>query len=488
MDIDTGGLEVHIEEILRSHKDAWIGYKTYLASLYSFSRRKQGTAFEFREGDSSIRFDVTSIQHPVNRLFYIYELGSVIPTVRWRMLVKSRVGLSPIILRQKVSFLPAFSYTLDKPLTFIYWGGKEMLLDPRALDQLDITNILLEVAGQVEISAANVAWPRKIEHAYTEFPSLEELTRFWIFNTLVPPNLKTQFSFWADSPFVLVGNTSIEAISLHKTFARIDPQLPTRMGPSGIVIPGVEILNRNLETAVTTCESSEATLKLLSSNKAEPVLLCRRVVVNKSPEIKPHFHNELHPLDLSALLGSETPAPISTLVSMVLRSMYLEKQQGTVVADSLGEVRSRLSMALRQKIFRTNQWDEFASRVIDADPGLDMIVRLLRVYKTSASRVEFLHPSMVDCALIMTRGLERSKDSLFASLVHRVHDAALSAGIETGQPSSISTVFAVQDGLGSLEESPIDFRTARAITSLLEIIFSEVLPLSKALIASTSST
>jgi len=186
------GLEKHMDQVLKGDEVAWKGYKRHLAYVLAFLRNHKIPRINVEEGDAYIRFQTSSDDYNLNKIYFLFEIGDLFPKIRWRNLIRRTLTFTPVLLRKRACFLPVYSYSFDRFFTLVYWGEKQFLLDPDQLRKFNIRSFLFTVPkpSNALISAANFAWLKSVEKMWHNSKSILELSKYYIFNALYPPALR----------------------------------------------------------------------------------------------------------------------------------------------------------------------------------------------------------------------------------------------------------------------------------------------------------
>lgn len=396
------GVEVHLENILRSWRPAWQSYKNHLARLYNKIRQNSFGHLRFEEGDCYIRFNVSSDALGLNRLHFIYEIGYVVPDIRWRGLIRSRIGLAPILLNKKTTFLPAFNYCLDKTTTFIYWGEKQIFFDPEQIEQLDLKSlpVCLASPSQVPVSAANLVWPKAVEKIFQASSGLAQLTKLYLYNSLFAPEISNFHDFWSEAPFVLIGDREVELFGVHKTICSVDLRTVRSLWGSGNMRATAFLIDRHLEPRKIQCIIPADSLPFFEE---QPI---REAIVTKYARIHDETSSKktvtavsLHPFESSHVFEHEAQGLLTTALSLVLRLLYLRSDGVTALNASLNTAHDLVLSMFRKFPFTNYQWTDMAAKTIMKPDGLKILLSLLRVYQQNERGLNYLHPSLLESAL-----------------------------------------------------------------------------------------
>lgn len=454
-----GSLEVHAEEILKSNGSAFDAYKKRLMKVYEISKANEISVLSFKEKDSAIRFHFGNDNLGFGKLYFIFEVGLINPKIRWRHLLRSREGLTPIVLTQRVSFLPAFSYSLDRTLTIINWGNKQFVLDPQILEKMNLKSVacVVENCADCEISAANLLWPKRVDRILQN-AALTELTRDWIVNSLLPPKIGNKWDPWDESPFVIIGDTSIEILTVHKALTSIDQSTISQSDPYGMVTAKAWILDRDLDVREITCHfSDEYDLDLLEESVNE-VILVKRLTLNKNKSGSSQII--FYPFASSPLFNREVPGQVLTATSIVLRSLYLWNPEPPFVVSKT-QARKLLTDIFRNAAFSKYDRTELGLSLLENDDGLCLLAKSLGVYSCQEN-IRFIHPAIVEIVSLINQSFDVSfnRDSLelLNSAINKVN---------FGESSRVNSTIKVQELVQNTLGKRLDFRQASLVRAAL---------------------
>lgn len=402
MESSQGGLEEHLEKILRVHQPLYAGYKLHLASVLNATNNDSNTIV--RElGDSFIRFHIAGDHYNLNKTHYVYGIGNIIPTIKWRKLLRSSQGLYQHVLLKKTTFLPIYSLSLDKFLTFVYWGEKQFFFDPDMLKKLDLENFLIDVdkPSSFKISAANVAWPKSVDNIYATEANLSNFVNQYVFNTLFPPELNDISNIWSDSPFLIVGDQFVEFYSVHKTIASLDLKT-VRRGDDQMLVTAY-ILDNTFSTRKVTVGIDEELLDLANKPVFETVLT-KGIALSARHQV-PRVRLSIYPFE-SISLFAQSHGILFTALSLILRKLYLESGLAFDIGVRTDAVLTQLRHLISQKVFNRYKWDDLASKVLTSQSA-NSLINMLGVYKEENGKISYLHPSLIECLAVLFRDMHK---------------------------------------------------------------------------------
>lgn len=354
-------------------------------------------------GDCYIRFRLSDDENlGFNKLYHIFEIGDVIPTARWRRIIRSRSGFSPVLLQKRACFLPAFSCTLDRILTFVYWGEKQFVFQPDYLQKLRLRNLLIRAGNpsSILISAANLAWPKSIGAVYTTQISTLAYIKNYIFNALPAPDSRARFFGWNESPFLIIGDRSVEIFVISKTIGSISPRKIKSIGNEWYVGTAYLIDNR-LATFRIRCFFDSQTLLMFKKYNVMPVLAVKNVrVFDKESGKRPTFKVTIYPIDVTYLFeNSAIPGVFLTALSLVLRYLYSTSKDPLVVANDLEKCHSLLLNLLRESVFRNFKASSISSKLVQDLNGLKVMISALGTYLVKHNSIVYKHPSIFESVI-----------------------------------------------------------------------------------------
>ncbi len=389
---NKGSLELHLEQILKSNENAFDAYKKRVINIYDLSKSPQGSIFNFHEKDSAIRFEFARANNGFGKLYFIFEVGLINPRIRWRHLIRSREGFGPTILTQRASFLPAYSFGLDRTLSIVNWGDRQFVLDPENLKKMNLQSFFctVENCAACEVSSANLLWPKGIDRVL-ENQSLENMTKNWIINSLLPPKIGNRWDSWDESPFVVIGDTSVEALTLHKTIVAVDRSTITETRSKDHVTAKVSVLDRDFLFRNVTCEILVEHLDTILKDPVIDVLLVKRSMLSKNNLNESSI--TLYPFEAPPIMKKEIPGMIVTAVSIASRSLYLNKEDSSSGIER-ERIRQLVTGILSQNAFSKYEWTEVGMKLLGSDEGLDIIASSLGVYLCNET-IGFIHPAIV---------------------------------------------------------------------------------------------
>jgi hypothetical protein len=456
---ERGPLEVHVEEILKSNGSAFGAYKNRLMKVYEISKDNEISLLSFDQKDSAIRFHFGNENLGFGKLYFIFEVGLINPKIRWRHLLRSRESLTPIVLTQPVSFLPAFSYSLDRTLTIINWGNRQFVLNPQILEKMDLKSVacIVENCTDCEISAANLLWPKRVDRILQN-SALTELTRDWIVNSLLPPKIGNKWDPWDESPFVIIGDTSIEILTVHKALTCIDQSTISQPDSYGMLTAKAWILDRGLRVREITCHFSDEYHSDLLEESVHEVILVKRLTVSKN---KPGSSQIIfYPFASSPLFNREVPGQILTATSIVLRSLYLWNSESPFEV-SKSQARKLVTDIFRNIAFSKYDRTELGLSLLENDEGLCLLAKSLGVYSCNEN-ISFIHPAIVEIVSLIYQSFDVSFDRESLELLN----SAITK-VNLGESSRVNSTFKVQELVQNTLGKRLDFGQASLVKAAL---------------------
>jgi len=391
-------LERHASRILRQYRDLWLSYNEWLKYFKSFlDEIKLGGVLSVEDDELFSRF---GFKAGLNSLFFIYEIGSISPTVTWRHIVKSGYGLSPILLNRPASFLPAFSFSMDRPVTLIYWGEQNPFLSVEMLREINLKNFILKVENpsSVKISTMNLVWPKSAR--ITENQELKHWASLYLFNALLPPTFDASGELWSESPFIIVDDRDIILITLHKTLCSVDEKSARIIERRGIVNIRSTIIDRDLKHRNILIDIPQEYLEEFIERK----YLCESIFVKRvwlrgypeSGSLKPYKRYTVYPFSSAELFKEESYGRLLTAMSIILRDSYLKSRNPLSLALTPRELKDKMRSFLHGVPGK-----ELGLRLLESEEGLSRLVSLLEVYYPEDSSFLYLHPVLIECFYIL---------------------------------------------------------------------------------------
>ena len=471
-----GGLEQHFGGILENNK-ILKNYRDYLLCIYNFL--KSSSDLEIEEGDYCIRFNIASDSYGVSKCFFLYEIGDVTRRVLWRFLLRSTLGLSFFLLRKEAIFLPSYSYSLDRPVTFIYWGEKQFLFNPEQLKKLKLSSFMMSVdkPSQVSTSLANLIWPRSVDRIYKN-SGIIDLTKNYLLNAFFPPKLANISDIWSEAPFVKVGNNVVELFTIHKTICSLDHRHIRKSEKGSSIRTFAKILDSNLSIRKIHCYIPSDSLEQIKDKPVTEAIVSKYFRIYKPGHPGKSFCRlSLYPFESTEIFKSEVPGILAIAASVVLRSLYFRSKELIRLEPELPEIRNFILQIFRHKPFIKCPWETLGSRLLETLEGTRILLELLGVYRTQASKVMFIHPSLVEC---IHSHLNEIRNLSYDEI--KVATMLLSEIITSNRISfDISNVFNVQEIFEENMGLRLSFKNARDLLGSLRVVRNAIIPLSKQL-------
>jgi len=472
---ETISLERHLGGILENSKALMKSYQNYLLRVRDLLKGSRG--LRAKEGDYCIRFNIASNVWRLNRLFFLYEIGDVARRVLWRSLLRSSMGLGPFLLRKRASFLPSYSFSFDRPVTFIYWGEKQLLLNPDKLRRMELESFVvsLENPSLAICSSANIVWPKAINKTYKD-KRIIDLAKDYLFNALFPPKIANMTDVWSEAPFVIIGDDSVELFTIHKTICSLN-YFYARRKEEDPVQASVNILDSDLSIKEVKCYISRESLEEIKGNLVTEVIISKRFKIYRSGHPKlSSFSLSLHPFESTKVFKEDVPSILITVASMILRSLYFRSSEAIKLKVRLPEIRDLIIKVFARKPFDNYPWKTLDSQLLKTLEGTRLLLELLGVYRVRDDKVMFIHPSIVECALSFL--------SDYGMSYEEIRDASmlLAEMIDSGQTSQgMSDVFNIQEVFKESMGLNLSFQDARELLGSLHVVRNTIIPLSKRL-------
>ena len=385
-------LELHANSILRQYETLWFPYVKWLEHFKGFfSKVESKNLLSIEEGESFLRF---SFKPGLSSLFFIYEIGSIFPTVAWHHIVKPKHGFSLILLNKPASFFPAFSFLMDRTITLIYWGEKNPILSPKEFGTFNLKNSILEAEkpDSVEVSTVNLVWPKSVYPVKNQ--ELERWAVLYLFNVLLPPTFNVYDEVWLESPFIIIGEKDITIITLHKTLCSIDRGSIREIERKGIVNVKATIIDRDIKLRNIPVDIPQEHIKEFTERKSpcESIFIKRISLVGRSgsESLKLYKRYTVYPFGSIKLFKEEGYGHLLTAISIILRNRYLKSEDPFFITLTLGELKDKMRL-----LFRGTS-EELGLRLLESREGLNNLVSLLEVYNAENSSFLYLHPAFIE--------------------------------------------------------------------------------------------
>jgi hypothetical protein len=250
----------------------------------------------------------------------------------------------------------------------------------------------------MEYSSANIIWPRSIER-YFPTNSLHLTQNFiqaYLFNALTLPRFDTSGCFLPSntSSFIIIGDTSVKLISIHKTIFTV---LQTQ-GKSPL--SKICLLTDAFKSKIINCELHfpEA---LKESGLFRSGLLVASLYVGKDGLKKPFFY--MYPLKVP-MLGEEYGVTL-TLLSTMLRSLYLRSKNSIEIDTTLKDLTDML-MSIFSRIMKKGD-SELGMRIVEDEKGISTLIKALGIYCQDDEKIMYLHPYLIEMLAQMYNGIDK---------------------------------------------------------------------------------
>jgi hypothetical protein len=471
-------IEIHMESLIKEHQNLWMGYKRLLQVYRLLRELKPQAALSVSEGDSFIRFNAVSDHAGLNSLFFVYEIGTVFPNLRWRHLIGSDQELNYVLLTKPTSCLPAFSFSLDQQTTLLYWGEHVPFLSTINLRNLKLSNFVLKVnsPSSVEVSAANLVWPKSAYPFMNK--ELERLAADYLFNSLVPPILDGVGEVWCESPFVLVGDRTVSFLTIHKTLCTIYEKTRTTLTERGVINTKAAVIDRNFTVRRILIDIPEKCFdEFIRKEPPYEVIFVKTMRFRYDPTGKqrPYIRYTIYPFESVKLFGEESyGGRLLTAASMVLRERYLRSSDSFFLAITPEEFKGYLNKILGS-LFHGYTNEQFGLRLVESRQGLFALASLLRVYTSDGSSLTYLHPALFECFPSILESQVKKNDLVrFLRIASRYNQKA-------GSVQSVQKVFLIQELFKEEFGSILDYRTGTLLSASLHNLVNICIPLSRAL-------
>ena len=382
------GLETHMENLLKASPSLWKAYKSKI--LEFMMKMNELERFQIQAGQGFYR---VKFRDGMEKILYLFSLSNVSPVAEVRF-IKPFAG---VVLRKKVAYIPAYSFTIDVPVTLVYWGREQTVLDPDLWKRRRMTSLIIEVPGYyAEYSLANMMWPVSVERYFSTenlHPMMRELAQAYLLNALGPPYFDDSGTFcplYAPT-FVLTTDNSARLISVHKTIFTI-LHYDGRFSK-------ISMLTSNFKTKTITCElHSKGALE--KQNSLHDGLLIATLEVGREGATNPSYY--IYPLKIPAL--GEGYGITLTLLSIILRNLYLRSGHPIIIDAALKELPKMVASILQA--FRVGT-SELATHIMRDEHGLETLISILEVYHHDSERIMYLHPYILEMVAHLYRGIDK---------------------------------------------------------------------------------
>lgn len=453
-----------------------MGYKRRVLQVQRLLKElSPQTALFVSEGDSFIRFNYVSDHVGLNSLYFVYEIGTVLPNLRWRHLIGSSHWLDYVLLTKPISCLPAFSFSLDQQTTLVYWGERVPFLSTEDLRNLKLRNFVLKVnsPSSVEVSAANLVWPKSAYPLINE--ELELLATWYLFNSLMPPILDGIDEVWSESPFVLVGDRKLRFLTIHKTLCTIDEKDARNLTERGVINARAAVIDRRLAVKRVRVDIPDECISEFSSREPPyEVVFVKDMKVYDPTVGKPITRYTIYPFESVKLFGEEGYWWLLSVASIVLRERYLMSSDPFYFTITPEEFRWELDRVLRPLSHRRTN-GHLGLKLIESMEGLHTLASSLGVYASDGPRLLYVHPALLECLHSCFEGPASRTDLLrFLRIAYRYAQKADSL-------QSLSSLFFIKDLFEKEFDYIPDYRTASLLRAAFRNLLKICIPLSKTL-------
>jgi hypothetical protein len=470
----TISLEQHLGKILEGSTTLMKSYRNHLLRIRDLLTSSRDLKVE--EGDYCVRFNVINDTHGLNKIFFLYEVRDIGARVLWRSLLRSSIGLSSFLLRKRVTFLPSYSFSFDRTVTFVYWGERQPLLDPNKLKKMELEScvVSLDKPSQAVCSSANLVWPKAVSRAYKD-PRTVNLARDYLFNALFPPKITDITNVWSEAPYVIVGDDALELFTIHKTICSLNYFYICR--GEDFAKAFVDILDSDLSVKRVKCYIPRDSLEEIKSRPVTEAIISKRFKVYKPRSAQRSFYLiSLYPFESTEIFRENVPGVLVTVASIILRSLYFRSSQLTMLEAGLPEIRNLILWTFKRRPFDKYPWETLGSRLLGTLEGTRMLLELLGVYTVQATKVMFIHPSLVECAYSLLGGYNLHHEEIKAV------STLLAEMIDHLQTSyELKSIFDLQEVFKEKLGLRLGFQDAKKLLGLLRIIKNTIIPLSKQL-------
>jgi hypothetical protein len=399
-------IEIHMDNIIKNYSSIWMGYKRRLAYVHTILKKLElQTRLSVIEGDSYIRFKSDNDYASLNSFFFVYEMGKVFPISIQRHLIGTGVRYNYYLLNRSVSFLPAFSFSLDQQMTLLYWGEQVPYLSTEDLKNLKLANFILKTSNpaSVEVSASNICWP-KCAFLFQRGDELERCGICYLFNSLMPPILDAN-EIWFESPFILIGDRTVRISTIHKTLCSIDKRSIKPIEERKVFNVKASIIDRNFNLKHILVDVPEEYIdQLMSSESFHEVVFVKDIRLNAPTinEQRPYVRYTVYPFESVKVLGGENYGLLLTITSIILRVCYLRSKDPFYFTLTSDEFKQYLAKIFRQ--FPYSHTNELGLKLVESREGLKVLLSLLGVYDLDGQFFIYFHPALLECFLSNLKG------------------------------------------------------------------------------------
>jgi hypothetical protein len=420
-------IETHMDNIIKSYSSIWMGYKRRLLHLRTILKKLElQTRLSVIEGESYIRFKSDNNHVSLNSFFFVYEIGKVFPTSIRRHLIGTDGRFNYNLLNRLVSFLPAFSFSLDQQMTLLYWGEQVPYLSTEDLKNLKLANFILKASNptSVEVSASNICWP-KSAYPFLRGEELERWAICYLFNSLMPPILDAN-EVWFEGPFILIGDRTVRILTIHKTLCGIDKRSIRTIKERKVVNVKASIIDRNFNLKHILVDVPEECIEQLTSSESfHEVVFIKDIRLNAPTinEQRPYIRYTVYPFESVKVLGGENYGPLLSITSMILRDCYLRSQDPFYFTLTSDEFKQYLAKIFRH--FPYSHANELGLKLVESREGLKVLLSILGVYDLDDQFFLYLHPSLLECFLFNLEGRINKNNLLrLQRIVYRYYQEA----------------------------------------------------------------
>jgi hypothetical protein len=365
----------------------------------------------------------------------------------------------------------------------MYWGEHAPFLSTIDLRKLRLRDFMLQTAkaSSVEVSAANLVWPR-LAYPFGA-TDIEPFAIQYIFNSLRPPLLDSLSDIWSTSPIVLVGDKIVTIITMHKTLCSIDRETVKLLKQKEVFNARAFIIDKHFlikQTHVDIPQDYSDNIFTNGTNKPLDVIFVKFVRVKYDPttvDQKPYIRYVVYPFDSVKMFGSENFGSVVTLASMKLRESYLRSKHPFDTNLTPQDLVRSLEVMTQLPYISTKR-DELALRLLGNREWAKTLALSLGIYEFGNNDVTFkyIHPALLECFLmIIKNNINQTKLACFLRLASKYLEE------KSTSPASYISPFLIEDLFYKEFGTNINFGTAKLLGKYFFHLMHLVIPLSKGL-------
>jgi len=285
------------------------------------------------------------------------------------------------------------------------------------------------------------------------------------------------YDIWSEAPFVIIGDNVVNLFTIHKTICSFDTP-PIYKDEDDLVKITANILDSNLSIRKADCYIPCDLLEYIKDKSIMEAIVLKHFIIYKPEYSKKSLSRLLlYPFDSTELFKGEIPGVLITVASIVLRSLYFRSNELTRLEPELSDIRNFILKIFRYKPFSRYSYETLGSRLLETTEKTQILLELLGVYDTEATKVTFIHPSLIECVYSFLNeshalGYDEIKKS--AMLLSKI--------INNNRVSlDMNTVFNVQEIFEKKIRLRLTYKDAIDLLKSLRLAKETIIPLSKKL-------